>query len=224
MKVIIGEKYKEKLQIPLENLGVDCIFLPKNKDIEWQVNSHADMQIIQISHDIFVCEPSICVDFPVIYGKSILKSGYPNNICYNGLKIGNHFFHNLKYTDKMILDNLKNVNLHNVKQGYSKCSVLIIDDNTAITSDLGMFNALTRAKINTLLIECGHIDLDGYNYGFIGGCGFRLNNQTFCFTGKLNHHPSFNDICSFLSSYNIQIHYLTNDKIFDIGSILPILN
>lgn len=221
-KVILGEKYAEKLRKPLNLRGIDCIFLPKNKDVEWQINSHADIQIFNANDDVYVCEPSICVDFNVIYGKTRLKKGYPCNIAYNGLLIGDDFFHNLKYTDEVILKNLKNVTLHNVKQGFARCSTLILGEKTAITADKGMHKALENAKIDVLQINEGGILLDGYDYGFIGGCGFMQNDEKLCLTGRLDHHSSFSEITQFLNERNIQIDYLTDEKIFDIGSILPI--
>lgn len=221
-KVFIGEKYADKLEIPLKNRGIDCILVPINKNIEWQINSHADIQLIHIKDNIFVCEPSIKVDFDVIFGQTELFSVYPNNIAYNGLLIGNNFFHKLDKTDPEILKNLENVSLHNVKQGFARCSTLVLSEKYAITADKGMFDALTSAKIETLLIENGHIDLEGYDYGFIGGSGFKIDAKTVCFTGKLDHHPSFLSIVEFITNIDMQIDYLTDDKIFDVGSILPI--
>lgn len=221
-KVIIGEKYASKLVNPLKKRGVECILLPKNQKVEWQINSHADIQIMHIKDNIFVCEPSIKVDFDVIYGQTELKSGYPYNIAYNGLLIGDNFFHNLCKTDPEILTNLENVSLHNVKQGFARCSTLVLGENLAITADKGMFLALTLAKIETLLIKEGHIYLLGYDYGFIGGSGFMIDKNTVCFTGHLKNHPSYNEIINFLDEKNIQYDYLTDENIFDIGSILPI--
>ena len=221
-RVILGEKYRTKLEIPLKKRQIDCIFLSQNKEIEWQINSHADIQIIHIKDDIWVCEPSISVDFKVLYGQTVLKNGYPHNISYNGLVMGNHFFHNLKYTDKKILTSLTDVNIHNVKQGFAKCSVLVLGEKLAITSDNGMYKALENEKIQVLLIKEGHINLEGYNYGFIGGAGFKTDKNTICFTGRLDNHPNYNDIVQFITKNNMQIDYLTDEKIFDVGSILPI--
>ncbi|MFI3228156.1 MAG: hypothetical protein R3Y09_12240 [Clostridia bacterium] len=220
--VIIGEKYYRILKEPLSSRGIKCITIPKNKSVEWQLNSHADIQIIHIKDNIFVCEPSINVDFDVIYGETMLKKGYPNNISYNGLLIGNHFFHKLDSTDCKILEKLEDINLHNVKQGFSKCSTLVLGEKLAITADKGMFKALKDAQIETLLIDEGYVDLQGYDYGFIGGSGFLSDENTVCFTGRLDHHPSYDKIVEFITMNNIQIDYLTNEKIFDVGSILPI--
>lgn len=221
--VILGEKYKDILDIPLKKLDITPVYLPINKNIEWQINSHIDINLIQINKDITICEPSIKADFDVIYGDTFLKEGYPNNIAYNGLLIGKKFFHNLKYSDKKILTLLeKDVSLHNVSQGFSKCMVCILNEQAVITSDAGMYDVLSKNIKNVLLIKQGFIDLEGYDYGFIGGASFKYNAETICFTGKFENHPNYNDILEFVAQENIQIYYLTNKNLFDVGSILPI--
>lgn len=222
-KVIIGEKYIEKLRKPLLNLGFECIMLQNNQKIANQVSSHADMSIINLKNGLWVVDRNILPPIKAIKSKKALSQKYPENIGLNALIIGNHFFHNLKYTDERILENLdKNMILHNVKQGYTNCSVLVLRENLCITSDKSIYDELIKTEINTLLIKSGGISLLGYDYGFIGGCGFMIDKNTLCLTGKLEKHESFEQIKKFLYEYNINILYLTNEVIFDIGGILEI--
>lgn len=219
-KAIIGEKYDKKLRNSIENLGYKCIVLEKHKKIEWQINSHADIIAFVTQKGEIIVENSINCDFEHIKGDTLLQKGYPRNIAYNGLLMGDNFFHNLKYTDKQILTHLGDVKLHNVKQGFSKCSVLVIDEKTAITSDKGIAKVLKNNKIDVLEIASGYIDLEGYNYGFIGGCGFMNNENQLILTGKISHHIDYDKIIEFLEMRKIEIKYLTDEKIFDVGSIL----
>lgn len=220
MKVIFGEKYAEKIKKPLEKLGYDCILLSKHKKIEWQINSHADILAFVTKNDEIIVEPTIKFDLKHIKGETFLKKGYPNNIAYNALLIGNKLFHNIKYTDKKILAQLKGVEIHNVNQGFSRCSVLVIDEKTAITADKGMVKVLTDNRIEVLEINQGDIELEGYNYGFIGGCGFVNDKNQLILTGDISHHKDFFKIKNFLDKKDIEIIYLTDEKIFDVGSIL----
>lgn len=57
-----------------------------------------------------------------------------------------------------------------VPQGYTRCCLLPVDDTSFITSDNGIAKALIAAGADVLTIEQGHIQLTGFNYGFIGGC------------------------------------------------------
>ena len=221
--VFLGEKYKEILDKPLKQRGILPIYIPINKNIEQEINSHIDINLFQVSKEITICEPTLQVDFNAIKGDNILKKTYPNNIAYNGLLIGKHFFHNLKYTDKKLLEYLPtNIDIHNVKQGFSKCMVCVLSEDSAITSDVGMYNELKKYLKDVLLICQGHIDLVGYEYGFIGGSSFKTDKNTICFTGTIDHHPDKNNILDFIYHKNIQVDYLTDIKIQDVGGLLPI--
>ena len=58
-----------------------------------------------------------------------------------------------------------------VKQGYTRCSLLPVDDRSFITSDAGIAKTLAEHDTDVLLIHPGHIHLPGFDYGFIGGTG-----------------------------------------------------
>ena len=62
------------------------------------------------------------------------------------------------------------LNVINVNQGYSGCSVCVINDSAIITDDESIFTAAQNFLNDVLLIQKGSIRLNGYNYGFIGGC------------------------------------------------------
>lgn len=223
ISVAYGEKYSDKLKKPLLEKGFNSVLFPNNENVAKQVCGHIDMSLFAVNEKILVCEPSVLAPVEVIKGDTHLMQDYPCNIAYNGVRFGNNFFHNLRYTDKKILEILgeNNVKLHNVRQGYTKCSVLKIDERTAITSDVGIKRALDNASIDTLLIQPGGILLEGYDTGFIGGCGFSYKNTVYL-TGRLEQHPSFGKIADFLNKKFMQVDYLTDIKIFDVGSIIPI--
>jgi len=116
----------------------------------------------------------------------------------------------------------KGVEFVKVRQGYTKCSVCVVDENSAITSDRNIYNALISNGIDTLLISEGYIDLDGYDYGFIGGSCGKISKNEIAFTGRFNKHPDCDRILEFLNARKIDAKFLTDKDIFDIGSILPI--
>ncbi len=221
MKVVLGEKYKDKLEIPLQKKGFSCVFIQDNKNIADAVSGHVDMSLFRLNGNQFVGCKGVHFPFEVVMGTTDLEEKYPKNIAYNALIMGQHFFHNLKHTDPIILSLLdESVSLHNVKQGYTKCSVLPIGDKIAITSDIKICKILRECGIDALYIESKFVDLEGYSHGFIGGAGFFDEENTVYFTGKIEDKEVFKQIYHFLSRYNVQIDYLTNDKIFDVGSIL----
>ena len=74
-----------------------------------------------------------------------------------------------------------------------------------------------------LEIAPGHIELEGFEYGFIGGAVFKLSKRELAFTGRLDAHPDYNNIIAFLDARGIAPIYLTDAPAFDVGSILPLI-
>lgn len=149
---------------------------------------------------------------------------YPNNIQYNVAILGNYAIHNFKYTDNIILEYLDKFNIKkiNVKQGYCKCSICIVDENSIITSDEGIHKEVIKYGIDSLLIEKGYIDLFDLDYGFIGGCSGLISKDTLSFFGDIKKHPDYNRILEFVNKKNKKIISLSNEKLLDLGSLIPL--
>ena len=163
-------------------------------------------------------------NFNVIKGNSLISKKYPNNIQYNVAILGNYAIHNFKYTDNIILEYLDKFNIKkiNVKQGYCKCSICIVDENSIITSDEGIHKEVIKYGIDSLLIEKGYIDLFDLDYGFIGGCSGLISKDTLSFFGDIKKHPDYNRILEFVNKKNKKIISLSNEKLLDLGSLIPL--
>ena len=118
-----------------------------------------------------------------------------------------------------------------VPQGYSRCCCLPVDDTSFITSDRGIEKALTAAGADVLLIEKGHIELPGFDYGFIGGCAGHImvpsnddscygERQAILFNGDISSHPDYERITAFINERGIDITYFKDYQLTDIGSII----
>ena len=108
------------------------------------------------------------------------------------------------------------------RQGYSRCSVCVVNDNAIITADEGICRSAKAHGIDVLKIRPGYIDLPGFDYGFIGGASFKLSDTKLAFTGGLDKHPDAERIIEFASLHNIDIVYITDKPAFDIGGAIPI--
>lgn len=142
------------------------------------------------------------------------------NVCI----IKNKMICNIKKTNKSLLDFClkNNIAVFHTNQGYSKCSAAIINDNSVITSDESIFKVCNDNKIDVLKIRSGYIQLDGYQYGFIGGtCGLISRNEL-VFSGNIKLHPDYENIKSFCRNYDVSIISLSSQPLYDIGGILPI--
>lgn len=208
--------------------GLTPIIVPKTTNVYDAINGHVDIQMNIISKNTIIIHKSMDKDFcntldkfniKYIFSNDDLKYSYPGDIILNGIVLDNYFIHNLKYTDKNLLDNIKNKSLINVKQGYSKCSVLIVNQKAIITSDKGIANALRKENFDVLLIPPGDIILPSMNYGFIGGTGGLINNNTMAFFGDLQYYAYGREVYDFLYKYDVKPIYLSQGKLIDRGSI-----
>lgn len=223
--------YPEKEK--LSSFGLEIIEIPICNDLYEAINGHVDIQfnILDKKSKKVIINKNISKNFKnnledrgitYIESKNSLKDSYPNNIILNALILENYFIHNLKFTDENLLNDQKDKILINVKQGYTKCSCLPVSDKALITNDSGIYNSLCKYNFDILLLPPGDIILEGLNYGFIGGTGGLINNNTMAFFGDLNHYKYGNEVISFLSKYNVKPIYLKNSKLTDRGSLFVI--
>ena len=186
-----------------------CFKLEKNKWIFYEEIYKTNKNIInKLNLDIIIAEnPKLCE--------------YPYDVGLNAAIFGNYLVCNVKYTNKKIIEYAEKTgkNIIDVKQGYTKCSVCIVDENSIITSDESIYKKLLQNNINVLLIEKGHINLDGYNYGFIGGCSGFINQNKLAFTGNIRLHPNYENIKNFCDNRGVEIISLSNKKLYDYGSL-----
>ena len=164
------------------------------------------------------------LDINVIVTKNPVSCEYPRDVGLNAAIVGNNLICNVKYTDIKIIDHayFTGKNIIDVKQGYANCSVCTVGENAVITSDASIYSRAVQNKIDVLLIEKGHINLDGYDYGFIGGCSGLINKNRLVFTGNIELHPHYLDIKNFCEGRGVEVISLSNKKLYDYGSLLEI--
>ncbi len=192
-----------------------------------EVNGHADMQIHFINSKAF-CAPE-CYDYykdlnlsgiNLICGSKPLKPTYPDDVLYNVCNIGKYVISRPLCTAIEISAEYLSLKKEflNARQGYAKCSICVVNDNSAITADEGMYKLLKNNNINVLKIKDGYVRL--YNMkGFIGGASGLINN-TLYFNGNIKLHPDYKNIKSFCKNIGVDIYSLNNGPLIDIGTIM----
>lgn len=182
-------------------------------DIDISIRSHPDLYMCKLSNKQIVH----CLS------EELPTSPYPSDIPYNGVSVGNYFIHNLQHTANFLKKAVNSLHLIpiNVKQGYTKCNMVVVDETSAITSDEGIYKTLhTNAPdLEILLIQPKNVLLSGHPYGFLGGASGRIGN-TIVFHGDLSAHPNFNEIINFIQAKNLEIKYFPEFTLTDIGSII----
>lgn len=237
--MIIVDNRIRKIEMEfLNKLDRNILALPSINNVYEEISSHVDIYISKIKDTLIIekamydniKEKVLDNDICIVRGNETVKNPYPNDILYNVCVIGNNAIHNFKYTDKKLLEIIdkKGLNKININQGYSNCSIAVIDDNSAIVSDKKIANMLQEYGIDTLYIDekldIKLLDKKG-NYskmsGFIGGAIERMENNVIVF-GDLNKIDKENKIRNFITSRNLNIIDFKGFDVIDYGGIIKI--
>ena len=230
---IIDNRMRKIEKEKLIELGYELIEINESTKVYPEISSHVDILACKV-RDKIIIEPT---QYPniMLYAKNSIKGQdevqekYPDDIKYNVCTIGKKAIHNFQYTDAKLKQELINNNyeLINTTQGYTNCSIAVIDDNSAIVSDKGLYKILKFHDIDTLLVE-NNLDiklLNGENYsskkGFIGGCITRLGDSIIVF-GDLNKIDIDGRIRDFITSKNLKIIEFKGFDIIDYGGLIEI--
>lgn len=231
--LIIDSRMRDFEKNKLKELGYKLYEIKTNKNLYYEISSHVDIHCCNILNNLVV-DNNISIPNSIL-GSSILKAKYPYDIPYNVCILGNIAIHNFKYTDKKILEMLEKNNFEkiHINQGYSKCSIAVIDERSVIVTDKKIADILKNYDIEVLLLDENtnkNIHLlknEEYEYssmnGFIGGVISRIDNYIFI-SGDLNYIDNKNIIRDFIEKRNLKIIDFPNTDIIDYGGILKIQN
>ena len=172
------------------------------------IQSHPDILMCHLGNELFKGDPKK------------IGAKYPEDIRYNCVCTGKYFIHNLKYTDESLLKRVKELNmtLVNVKQGYTKCNVVVVNENAIITSDMGIYK-VCKDILKVLLISDEQVLLPGLNTGFLGGASGRVGNEIL-FNGDLSAHKDFKRIIEFIENEGLTAVWFEGLPLTDIGTII----
>ena len=237
---LLGENSNKFIAQGLIQHGFEVIILPADTRLAPPVSSHADMLLFRLDNRVFCNEEYYRQNTDVFsrieeYGYVIehsdfyVSSEYPNDVALNQAVIGKNIFGRADSCAESIL---KYADTHgytyiSIKQGYAKCSTLILNDDAVISADLGIISIAQNLNINTLQIEnsVGSISLCGYDYGFIGGASAVYEDKVFFFGNHLLHSQG-KKIDTFCKKRGYTPIPLAQETLCDVGGaiILPCLN
>ena len=233
--VIIGEKYCKILQNGIKSLGINALFMPDNPYVDPRLSGHADLSVLHLGGNRLLLAPYLKRSsfsqqmedrgFDIRFADIEQSALYPNAAQMNVCILGNNVIYNPQTGSDAIVKYLTIGNgaiQVSSRQGYSRCSVCVVNDNAIITADEGICRSAKAHGVDVLKIRPGYIDLPGFDYGFIGGASFKLSDTKLAFTGGLDKHPDAERIIEFASLHNIDIVYITDKPAFDIGGAIPI--
>ena len=233
--VLIGEKYFELLEKPLEKLGIRALSIPNNGFVDSRLSGHGDLSVLHTGGNCLWLAPHLrksrfadrlsAMGFTLDYPDMIQSATYPEDAQLNVCICGKYAICNKFIVPMGIVNYLtfRGFEVVDCRQGYAKCSACVVDEGAIITADRGIETAARKAGLDVLLIEPGYISLDGFTFGFIGGSSFKISRSKLAFTGTLDVHPNRDEILQFLEKHEIEAVYLTEKPAFDIGSGIPLI-
>ena len=233
--VIIGEKYCNILQNGIKSPGINALFMPDNPYVDDRLSGHADLSVLHLGGNRLLLAPYLKRSsfsqqledrgFDIRFADIEQSALYPNDAQMNVCILGDKVIYNPKTVPDTIVKYLTIENgaiQISSRQGYSRCSVCVVNDNAIITADEGICRSAKAHGIDVLKIMPGYIDLPGFDYGFVGGASFKISDTKLAFTGGLDRHPDAEQIIEFTSLHNVDIVYITDKPAFDIGGAIPI--
>lgn len=229
--VLIAGNAPSKLLDYFQKKHIQYILTAPSKTLAPPVSYHPDMQLFPCGNGRFIVTPeryhtylNLIQNANFIKGNTTLSSTYPHDIAYNVARLKRYAFCNKKYLDTKVSAYLQseNVKIMNVKQGYAKCSVCIVNSRAVITADKGLHSAVLSAGFDSLLIRPGYVSLPGYDCGFIGGCSGLIAPDKLLFCGDITKHPDFTKIAAFCKLQETKLEWIDALPLTDIGSMIPL--
>ena len=229
--VIVSCELPEKCLKELTARGFEPISMPRYGRLQYGVSAHPDMLLFLLG--------DICITTSEYYGiaresfekikslgytlrltDEIPSPEYPKDILFNSLLLGGTLYGNERgmSCELVSLARERGIDIVNVRQGYTKCSVLKVSENAIVTADKGIAKVASARGDDVLLISAGHIRLDGYDTGFIGGCAGETEDAVY-FCGDLFCHPDGARIAEFCKNHEKECVSLGNNELFDAGSL-----
>lgn len=235
-KLIIDKRMRQIEKEKLKTLGYQLIEIQQNKKVYPEISSHVDIFTCKIGEKIII-EPSqynslkaqLQDEEKTQIGNEEIGTNYPNDIKYNVCTIGKKALHNFEYTDLKIKEELETQGYEfiNTTQGYTNCSIAVIDDNSAIVTDKGLYKILQKHNIDVLYLEYEPdiklLNNQGYSNrkGFIGGAISRVGENIIVF-GELNKIDKYGQIKNFIEQRNLNIIEFKGLDVIDYGGIVEI--
>lgn len=233
MIAITDIRTPESIVRSIRDLGAEVLTVPSDRRLDPPVSAHPDMRMFIIEKKIFIPKESATelshitkrleeFGFETVPSSVTLSSEYPHDIAFNCMAVGNCLFGKLAFTAPEILSYATSIGMElvNVNQGYTKCSTLIVDSGSVITSDPSIAAACRAQGIDVLKIQSddGDIILEGYSKGFIGGASGALGSRVF-FLGDLSLHPEGARIKEFCEQKGKAAVSLGDQRLLDMGSL-----
>jgi hypothetical protein len=228
-KILIGKSNTQEIA-ELKELGIETLCIEGHNQIDSEIRSHADILCFNTGKGELLVSPfvnysaTISDEFRIKLIRKTVESPYPNDVLLNCALFGDKLICNTKYASDEIISfaEINNFTIIHTNQGYSKCSLCIVNENAVITEDNGLYSLLKKYQLDVLKIEPGQVYLSKHHSGFIGGASGLLSDSILYFSGDVYRHKNYHDIKTFLDNYSIDIYCNKSRLLRDFGGIIQL--
>lgn len=222
--LIISHKSKKEFTDFLDFKNIKYLKTIDNPNLDKRISDHPDLSLFKVDDKNLIVDKNVyeyykknIKNINIIKGEEVSKN-YPYDALYNIVKFKKFYIHN-DFTEKNIklFFEEKNIKHLFIKQGYSRCSMLVFNENI-LTSDMGIFKKLKNILPLTLLKE-EKIRLDGFDQGFLGGCFGKIDENTILFNGNIERLNSYDIIKNIVYKEKLNLLY-PDTNLLDTGSLI----
>lgn len=234
--VLISNEFPEIIETLNNKYNINTVTVNKNPELDAPISKHADCCLLQLNNNVFIEQNNYInivnyltstageekSNFHII--PESVFSPYPNDVPLNAKVIGDKIICKAKYLSEAVTKYALEFgfDIINVNQGYAACSSITVSENALITDDESIYVSSKSNGIDCILISKGFVNLNGYEYGFIGGTCGMIDKNLLAFTGRINNHTDAELIINFLSKHNVRYTELSSGPLVDIGGIIPL--
>ena len=221
---------KKDITDELQRLGVRSISPGRLEGISGAESLHADMSFCYLGEGELLAALNAAEEpVKLLRGEGLLLQRTANAVSaaapgLNARILNDKLLCCTKTAASELLSRAESRGLHilHTNQRYTACSSAVISENAMITSDESIYRLCLANKLDALKITHGHIELEGYSYGFIGGCCGLIARDAIAFSGDVTMHPDYESMRAFAANYGVSFVSLSRNRLYDIGGIMPV--
>lgn len=234
-EMLVSSLLPDSIINELISLGVSPIKMGHCTRIASELSYHPDILTLNYAPGKWLLEnkssveeasfvyPSEHMNIMLTHVKYHIGNKYPADCIFNSFIIGKKVFcGSINIGMYEHIEELYGLESIQFKQGYAKCSTIIVNDHSFITGDKSIEKKLTELQYDCLYVSNESVRLNGYKNGFIGGCAGKLSNNLLAFTGNIKNHLDYTNIKDFCANHGVELYSLDSDPLYDYGGLLPV--
>lgn len=224
--IVADKRLPEKALSRLEKEGELLLFETRQLVYE-AISGHPDIFFCRLP-DGLVLAPNLPENYkeiirargiPFTMGLGEVGAQYPDSAHYNVVVTERYLIGNGDHMDPVISTQASSLKRIEVRQAYTRCNLLPLNNDRFLTSDEGIWKNMKTAGLSVMYVDPSAILLPGFKNGFFGGCCGCYGDTVFML-GSLDFHKDGDQIKSFIHASECEIVSLYDGPLIDGGSLL----